>query len=292
MKKGLLFLMLLSTMLIAQVSVINTQTIQIGKDVVKPSFSEDGTYIIFNSDDGLYTYDIDAKKTVRFAENGYDPIMDDNGVIRYRVDNYEKGYRLSSFSVYDTKTNKTELVVKNKRLNSAPVITNHGVYFIENKTIKNNFAKATQPSEPVAFTYQNKVILYSYGTSRILAPAGDNPHLWPSVSPEHNKLCVVGGNDLYICDLKGNVLSMIENARAPKWSPDGKWIAFMRDTDDGTTITGSDVYLASSDGQNIIQLTNSIDQFEMYPNWSPDGKYLICDNPADGQPILITLEIK
>ena len=292
MKKIAIILMLSAVILFAQVRIIDTQVLEIGNDAIQPVFSADGNYILYGSDDGLYNYQLKEKKATRFADSGYDPVMDEDGVIRYRVDNYNKGYRLSSISVYNTKTKETEFVVKNKRLDSSPIITNHGVYFIEKDVIKNNFAKATQSSKPVAFTLNNQVVLYSYGTSKILTPAGDRPHLWPSVSPTQDKLCVVGGNDLFICDLNGNILSETKDARAPQWSPDGKWIAFMRDKDNGDTYTGSDIYLVSADGNELVRLTDSIDRIEMYPQWSPDGKQIICDNPVDGKPILLTLEIK
>ncbi len=292
MKKIATILILSAVVLFAQVRIIDTQVLEIENNAIQPVFSADGNYILYGSNDGLYSYQLKEKKATRFAESGYDPVMDTEGMIRYRFDNYNKGYRLTSFLVYDSKTKKTEFVLNNLRLESSPKITNHGVFYIEKDAIKNNFAKATQTSKPVAFTLNNKVVLYSYGTSKILTPAGDHPHLWPSVSPSQDKLCVVGGNDLYICDLNGNILSEIKNARAPQWSPDGKWIAFMRDEDDGNTFTASDIYLVNADGSNLIRLTDSMDRIEMYPQWSPNGKQIICDNPVDGKPILITFEIK
>lgn len=140
--------------------------------------------------------------------------------------------------------------------------------------------------------WDDGVILYSFGTSKRLKPAGDRPHLWPSVSPDQKKLCVVGGNDLYVSDLNGNVLFTVENARAPQWSPDGKWIAFMRDYDDGYVITASDIFVVSADGSEIIRLTVSPGHFEMYPQWSPDGSQIVCDDPSTGKPVLLSLEIK
>jgi len=292
MKKIAFILMMSVVVLFAQVRIVDTQVLELGNNAMQPVFSADGKYILYGSDDGLYNYELGEKKFTRIAESGFDPVMDEYGVIRYRTDNYTNGYRVSSFPVYDSKTKQTDIMVKNVRLESAPKITNHGVYYIEKNAIKNNFAKSTQSSKPVAFTLNNKVVLYSYGTSKILTPAGDHPHLWPSVSPSEDRLCVVGGNDLYICDLNGNVLSEIKNARAPQWSPNGRWIAFMRDSDDGYTYTSSDIYLVKADGSNLTQLTNSPDLIEMYPQWSPDGKQIICDNPIDGNPILLTLEIK
>ncbi len=292
MKKLWVLTLLIASVLSAEVRLIDTQVIDISKNAIQPVFSADGRHILYNADDGLYTYDLLDKKASRFAESGFDPQMDENGVIRYRIDNYDNGFKTSSFSVYDSKTKEKDLVVKNIRLESAPKITNHGVYYVEKNKIKNNFAKATLPSKPVAFTLNSKIVLYSYGTTKILQPAGDHPHIWPSVSPNGDRFCVVGGNDLYICDMDGQVISEIENARAPQWSPDGKWIAFMRDIDDGYTYISSDIYLVSDDGMDLIRLTDSMDLIEMYPQWSPDGKQIICDNPADGKPILLTLEIK
>ena len=55
----------------------------------------------------------------------------------------------------------------------------------------------------------------------------------------------------------------------PKWSPDGKWIAFASDRDGNF-----DLFVIRSDGSGgAWQITHdSMD--EMHPTWSPDGKFL------------------
>ena len=291
--KRIFILLFLAGILSAQVRVTDTRILNTDDhSAIDPVFSADGNCIVYGSDEGLFIYDLSKDKSDRFAESGFEPVMDDQGLIRYRTDSYKRGYRTSSFRVYDTKTKRNDLMIGNLRLESAPKITNHGVYYIEKNRIKSDLTKSVRISKPVAFTLDNKVVLYSYGTSKILSPAGDKPHIWPSVSPVQDKLCVVGENDLYICDLNGNILSKIEDARAPRWSPDGKWIVFMRDTDDGHVYTGSDLFVVRENGTDLTQLTFSTDRIEMFPQWSPNGDQIICSDPTEGKPILLTLEIK
>jgi Tol biopolymer transport system component len=126
-----------------------------------------------------------------------------------------------------------------------------------------------------------------------MRPAGEEKfYIWPSVSPNNDKLCFVDINDLFVSDLNGNIEFKIKEARAPKWSPDGKWIAFMRDSDDGHVFTSSEIYLLRVADQEVFQLTNSEDRIEMFPSWSPDGTQIICEDAANDEFILLTLEIK
>jgi dipeptidyl aminopeptidase/acylaminoacyl peptidase len=66
----------------------------------------------------------------------------------------------------------------------------------------------------------------------------------------------------------------IKEVRDPQRSPDGKWVAYVvsraiKDTDKND----SDIWMASWDGTQEIQLTSSSDS-ETQPKWSPDNKYL------------------
>jgi tricorn protease-like protein len=63
-----------------------------------------------------------------------------------------------------------------------------------------------------------------------------------------------------------------------KWSPDGKKIAYMYMMGKGEQLEtiGSDIYVENPDGTGRIQVTNTPDEFEVYPVWSPDGTKIAC----------------
>jgi dipeptidyl aminopeptidase/acylaminoacyl peptidase len=66
----------------------------------------------------------------------------------------------------------------------------------------------------------------------------------------------------------------VKDVRDPQRSPDGKWVAYVvsraiKDTDKND----SDIWMASWDGAQEIQLTSSAEN-ESQPKWSPDNKYL------------------
>ncbi len=66
----------------------------------------------------------------------------------------------------------------------------------------------------------------------------------------------------------------IKDVRDPQRSPDGKWVAYVvaraiKDTDKND----SDIWMASWDGTQEIQLTSSPEN-ESQPRWSPDNKYV------------------
>ena len=66
----------------------------------------------------------------------------------------------------------------------------------------------------------------------------------------------------------------LKEVRDPQRSPDGKWVAYVvaraiKDADKND----SDIWMASWDGTQEIQLTSSPDS-ESQPRWSPDNKYL------------------
>src|SRR5262245_42913011 len=74
--------------------------------------------------------------------------------------------------------------------------------------------------------------------------------------------------------LNANDIYNLKDVRDPQRSPDGKWVAFVvsraiKDTDKND----SDVWMASWDGTQEIQLTSSAES-ESQPRWSPDNKYL------------------
>lgn len=57
------------------------------------------------------------------------------------------------------------------------------------------------------------------------------------------------------------------------WSPDGSKILFVGQEQDKTT----QLYTMSSDGSDLMRLTDSSEEMKCFPTWSPDGSMIIFD---------------
>jgi len=70
-------------------------------------------------------------------------------------------------------------------------------------------------------------------------------------------------------------ISRIEALSEPALSPDGRWVAYTVARDDTTADENfSDLWLASLDGRERVQLTHTAKVSESMPRWSPDGQWL------------------
>ena len=63
----------------------------------------------------------------------------------------------------------------------------------------------------------------------------------------------------------------------PAWSPQGDKVAFV------STDSGSDeIYLVTTDGAVVQQLTSNNNQWDKHPTWSPDGRQIVFFSNREG----------
>ncbi|CCQ10651.1 tolB protein precursor, periplasmic protein involved in the tonb-independent uptake of group A colicins [Pseudoalteromonas luteoviolacea B = ATCC 29581] len=93
------------------------------------------------------------------------------------------------------------------------------------------------------------------------------------VSPDGKHIVFDMLGDLYIMPIKGGDAKALTQDMAwniqPKFSPDGKKIAFISDRDGGDNLWVMDV-----DGSNLTQISKEKNNIVHNPAWAPDGQYI------------------
>ncbi len=115
-------------------------------------------------------------------------------------------------------------------------------------------------------------------------------------APDGGRLAVGAGGDrglnIWIKQLSRGPFTRLtfgNNDRRPAWSPDGRLVAFIRDT--GVT---SVVYGRSPDGSGPDRLLARIDRLVQEVAWSPDGRWLVLrtDNGTTGAGDLVGVRLQ
>ncbi|MEA1986914.1 MAG: hypothetical protein U9N76_05440, partial [Candidatus Marinimicrobia bacterium] len=214
-------------------------------------------------------------------------------------DNFVNGKRFSSLYSQNLDTKTEKILIKNKRNLLPPKLNKNGdINFVINNELKSIQKTSLKKNSALKNSIEQfvnidntKIALHKNGTTKILDPIENGNYIWPEISPDGDKLLFNDVNSgTYISDLDGNILVELGQMNYPKWSPDGSWICYMIDEDDGHRFTKSEIYVISSDGKNKFQLTNTETQIEMYPSWSPDSKKIVYHN-LSGNIFIMNLKI-
>ena len=102
-------------------------------------------------------------------------------------------------------------------------------------------------------------------------------------------------DDIYVMDDDGSRRRRLTHStqathRYPRWSPDGKRIAFTRYMDKTKTQTTAEVFIMNADGTDPQRLTHN-NVLDGGPSWSPDGHHLAFSSTRSGAWEVFVIEV-
>jgi len=299
-----LFMLRLSDAQVFEIKSIEPLSITPEESFYFPRFSPRGDQLILtkNNYQGLWLYRFQDQRLIKLNDYpgaGYEPVfLPGQDRLAFRTFKYIGAKRYYSLHVQHTSDKADQVLLSGQRNLLAPLQTAHSVAYMQNGVIgmlglEGALLKNTtvQQDETVVFYDDQRIVVIENGVKRELQPFGPAIYVWVSLSPDQRRILFKHGTEgTFIADLNGNILTDLgKRVNAPRWSPDGNWITYMQDEDDGHIYTASDIYLISADGLTVKQLTRTDNVIEMYPQWSPDGKE-ITFHSLKGRIFLLTFQ--
>ncbi len=283
----------------AQIRIVKEQRLPLDKTKVwsNPQFSPDGTKVYFTSSgyNGIWCYSLDDAKVQHITGDsgaGYGFALSGDGEkIAYRrtMENGGIRERLQHIVIRDLRDGSTTVVATGDNL-SLPAWTRAGVMYSVNASVKNlDFSRAE--AKPVLLGIEDtKIVLVSNGRKRVLDPLGTGSYIWPALSPDGRRIVATEmARGAFVCSPRGEVIVRLGKRNGAVWTRSGRWLVYMRDTDDGHVIVSSDLFAVSADGKRTLQLTSTRDRHEMNPACSPSSTMIACDTP-EGEILLFSYE--
>ena len=133
--------------------------------------------------------------------------------------------------------------------------------------------------DTLVFARDSLIVVQTAEGEKMIRPMGEGHYIWVGLSPDRKTILFrKAGAGSFVSDLQGNILARFPYANAPRWSPDGRYIACMVDEDDGYRYTASDIYIIDWRNNQKKNITQTVSEIEMYPVWSADGNRLAFHN--------------
>jgi tricorn protease len=221
--------------------------------------------------DDVWIYDFATKKTENITNNpagDIEPMWSGNKI--YFLSDRDSVKRMNLY-VYDLTTKDTkqltsfaEFDIKFSSLGDNAIVFENGGYIYK-------FDLATEKTEKVPVSIEDDLVGGRGGITNV----SDNITNY-EISPDGKRALFGGRGDIFTVPAKYGAVRNLTNTpgiheRNSKWSPNGKWIAYISDA------TGEDeIYIMPQDGNGTpTQLTKGEDTYKYQPYWSPDSRKLL-----------------
>lgn len=251
-----------------------------------PIWSPDGKKIVFTDhhNDALFVVDITKSNTIQKVKSA-------QGI------GYLANWSADSNSIiFREKPNETlfsELVVKSINLSTR-------------KEKKLNEIHPDNTNTMRKLDHKNSIIVYiNLETLQLEAKHGSNGKPWiitkengqyyhPIISPDQKYVVVHEGPGMYLYAINGKEKrKYLGHGLASSWLPDSSGVVTFEDkSNDGHSISASDLFYISAKTTEKIQLTNSINSIETWSDVSPNGKKIAFTDEKSGRIFIADLNLQ
>ncbi len=221
--------------------------------------------------DDVWIYDFKTKKIENITNNpALDIIPMWSGNKIYFLSDRDENQRMNLY-VYDLTTKKTDKLtsfkdfdIKFPSLGKNAIVFENGGYIYKFDLAPNKLDKVTITIADDRVTGREEIKEVSKNVSNF------------EISPDGKRALFGARGDVFTVPAENGPTRNLTGTsgvheRSSKWSPDGKWIAYISD------VSGEDeIYLESQDGSGSpVQVTKGNDTYIYQPLWSPDSKKLL-----------------
>jgi Tol biopolymer transport system component len=284
----------------AQVQIISVEKLQLpgsGK-FYHPRLDDSGNLMLLTSENytGLQLYNLKTKELKSISEEegaGYSPhISGDGGTILFTQNEYIQNRLYSKLMAYHESNGTTDQVAPAVRdLSMLSVTKDQMVYRADGQLKSARIGPGTPGSsgEIAVGIDDRKLMVYTAGQTKRLDPFENESYIWPSVSPDGNRILAYAmGKGAFICDPEGKLIAELGNIETPVWADNGT-VAGMITEGDGHQITAAGiVFVNIRTGTN--QTISPEGVISMYPSVSITAKKIAFQS-MEGDIYIVTYNI-